>query len=100
MYIPNHFQMSDEDVQHLLAHHGAGDLITYTPDAGLLATLLPFVYDGGGGPLGALHGHVARTNDQWRHEVAGEALVVLRGPDAYVTPNPDFAVAVSRAVGR
>jgi transcriptional regulator len=87
VYIPNHFAMSDEDVHDLLVHHGAGDLITYGADAGLVATLLPFVYDRGSGPLGALHGHLARTNDQWRHDVVGEALVLVRGPDAYVTPN-------------
>ena len=87
VYIPKHFQMSDADVQASLADHGAGELITYTPDAGLLATLLPFVYDPAAGSRGALHGHLARTNDQWRHEVVGDALVILQGPDAYVTPN-------------
>ncbi len=87
MYTPTHFQMSDQDVHDLLTQHGAGDLITYSADCGLLATLLPFVYDRGSGPLGALHGHVARPNDHWRHHAVGEALVVLRGPDAYVTPS-------------
>jgi transcriptional regulator len=86
VYIPNHFAMSDQDVQDLLVHHGAGELVTYSPDSGLVATLLPFVYDRESGPLGALHGHLARNNDQWRHDVVGEALVLLRGPDAYVTP--------------
>jgi len=71
--------MSDEDVQDLLVHHGAGELIIYTADAGLLATLLPFFYDPDDGPMGALHGHFARVNDQWRHEAVGEALVVLDG---------------------
>jgi transcriptional regulator len=81
MYVPRHFAMADEDVEQLLRHHGAGDLVTYTAEAGLLATLLPFVH-----VSGSLHGHVARNNDQWRHAPVGEALVVLRGPDAYVSP--------------
>lgn len=87
MYIPNHFQMSDGDVQEVLVHHGVGELITYTTDVGLLATMLPFVYDRGSSESGTLHGHLARSNEQWRHEAVGEALVVLRGPDAYVSPS-------------
>jgi len=69
----------------LLAQHGAADLITAT-DSGLLATLLPFSYDPDRGERGALLGHVARNNDQWRLPAIGEALVIVRGPDAYVSP--------------
>jgi transcriptional regulator len=29
---------------------------------------------------------VARNNAQWKHEARGEALVIVRGPDAYITP--------------
>lgn len=85
MYVPKHFAMDDADLQELLVRHGAGDLVTATAQ-GLLATLLPFVYDPAVGEHGALLGHVARTNDHWRHAPVGEALVILRGPDAYVTP--------------
>jgi transcriptional regulator len=35
----------------------------------------------------ALLGHLARNNDQWRRPVLGEALAILRGPDAYVSPS-------------
>lgn len=83
--MPEHFAMSDAAVQDLLRNHGAGDLVTATAQ-GLLATMLPFVFDPGRGPRGALLGHVARTNQHWRHPPIGEALVILRGPDAYITP--------------
>ena len=69
----------------MLAQHGAADLITAT-DSGLLATLLPFIYDPDRGERGALLGHVARNNDQWRRPAIGQALVIVRGPDAYVSP--------------
>jgi transcriptional regulator len=85
MYVPAHFAMDDAAVQQLLAEHGAGDLVTVTPQ-GLVATMLPFVYDPDAGPHGALLGHVARTNEHWRLPAIGEALVILRGPDTYVTP--------------
>ena len=86
MYVPKQFEMGDAAVQELLTEHGAGDLITATSE-GLLATLLPFVYDPSVGDRGALLGHLARTNEHWRHAPVGEAMVILRGPDAYITPS-------------
>ena len=85
MYVPAHFAMQDAAVRELLENHGAADLVTATAD-GLVATMLPFVFDPDAGEHGALLGHVARNNDQWRQEVVGEALVIVRGPDAYVSP--------------
>ncbi|NUR50019.1 MAG: FMN-binding negative transcriptional regulator [Hamadaea sp.] len=86
MYIPSHFTADDATVGELLRHPGAADLITATPD-GLVATMLPFLFDPAVGEHGALLGHVARTNDQWKRPVLGEALVIVRGPDAYVSPS-------------
>jgi transcriptional regulator len=86
VYVPASFAMDDQAVRDLLRHHGAADLITATP-AGLVATMLPFVHDPDAGEHGALLGHVARNNDQWRADVVGEALVIVRGPDAYVSPS-------------
>ncbi len=73
-------------MRELLTHHGAADLVTATT-SGLTATLLPFVYDPTVGKHGALLGHLARSNDQWRQQVIGQALVIVRGPDAYVSPS-------------
>jgi transcriptional regulator len=90
LYIPAHFAADDDAVRDLLARHGAADLITLTAD-GLLATMLPFAYDQGAGrqdsQWGALLGHVARNNDQWRKPAQGESLAIVRGPDAYVSPS-------------
>ena len=82
MYVPAHFAPDDDAVHELLANHGAADLVTATPD-GLLATMLPFVYDR---ERGTLRGHLARNNDHWQRPVVGDALVIARGPDAYITP--------------
>jgi transcriptional regulator len=86
MYIPSHFAVDDEAVAGLLVNHGAADLVTITED-GLLATMLPFAYVPSAGPHGALYGHVARNNDQWRKAASGESLAIVRGPDAYVSPS-------------
>lgn len=85
MYVPEHFSVAESEVRDLLVEHGAADLVTNTPE-GLVATMLPFVFEPAIGEHGALLGHVARNNDQWRREVLGEALVIMRGPDAYVSP--------------
>jgi transcriptional regulator len=86
VYVPAHFAADDSTVRELLCRPQAADLITSTSD-GLLATFLPFVFDGGVGEHGALLGHLARNNDQWSRPVVGEALVIVHGPDAYITPN-------------
>jgi len=73
MYVPSHFAAGDAEVRALLDNHGAADLITATDD-GLLATFLPFVFDPAAGEHGALLGHVARNNDQWRRPPIGDAI--------------------------
>jgi transcriptional regulator len=90
MYVPAHFQATDDEVRDLLRNLGAAELITATAE-GLMATMLPLVYDEGEsrpglGPWGALLGHVARNNGQWRVPAIGEAMVIVRGPDAYISP--------------
>jgi len=90
VYIPAHFTPDEATVRELLDHQGAADLVTWTDD-GLLATMLPFLYDPPGsrpdlGELGALVGHVARNNAQWRTPALGPALAIVRGPDAYMSP--------------
>jgi transcriptional regulator len=86
MYIPAHFAPDDATVAELLHHHGAADLVTVTAE-GLVATMLPFVYVPGAGERGALHGHLARNNPQWELPAQGDAMAIVRGPDAYISPS-------------
>jgi len=86
MYVPSHFAADDADIRALLENHGAADLVTATTD-GLVATFLPFIFDPTIGEQGALLGHVARNNDQWRRTSIGDAMVIVRGPDAYISPS-------------
>ena len=86
MYVPASFTANDDVVRDLLTNHGAADLVTATSE-GLLATFLPFLYDPTAGEHGTLLGHLARNNTQWQREVLGDALVVVHGPDAYISPS-------------
>lgn len=91
MYVPAHFAAPSEAAVHeLLTRAGASDLVTWD-GRGMVATTLPLLFTGT-----ALIGHVARNNTQWRH-TEHEALVIARGPDAYVSPS---AYASKREHGR
>jgi transcriptional regulator len=90
VYVPDHFRPTEAEVSELLDHLDAADLITATEE-GLLATLLPLLYERpmsspDAGPHGRLLGHVARNNRQWKVPPIGDALVIVRGPDAYISP--------------
>ncbi len=86
MYTPAHFAASPEALGSLLTQSGAANLVTMSSE-GLLATLLPFVYDSSVGEHGALQAHMARNNPQWSLPVSGEALMIVQGADAYISPS-------------
>ena len=86
MHVPAHFAADPQAVRDLLSRPGAANLVTQTSQ-GLLATFLPFVFDPQIGEHGALLGHLARANRQWAEPAIGESLVIIQGPDAYVTPS-------------
>jgi transcriptional regulator len=86
MYTPPAFR--DDDLASLhgaMRSTGLATLVTATAE-GLVGTPLPLLLDAADGPLGTLHGHVARANPQWRLPPVGEAMVIFAGADAYVSP--------------
>ncbi len=90
MYIPDHFRPTDEDVLALLRSPGAVDLVTIdgarAPRDDAADGLGRAGIAAGLGEHGALLGHVAIKNDQWREPALGESMAIVRGPDAYITP--------------
>ncbi len=88
MYTPKDFLVDDLPTLHAdIQRNAFATLVTLTP-SGLVATHLPVLLDAGRGPLGTLLGHVSRANLQWQHtDPATEALLIVSGPDTYVTPN-------------
>jgi transcriptional regulator len=85
VYTPSQFAVAPVEAREFLATVRAADLVTMT-DGGLLATFLPLLYVPDYGDYGALRGHLARKNDQWRQPAVGEALVIAHGEDAYIHP--------------
>jgi transcriptional regulator len=88
VYVPEHFAApSDAAVSEFLSARGVGDLITLTAD-GLQATFLPLLHSPSpSGGWGVLRGHVARNNPQWKSPALAPALVIMHGPDGYISPN-------------
>jgi transcriptional regulator len=98
MYLPGHFAETRTEVLHAaIREAGLATLVTTGP-GGLDACHLPLLLEPAPAPLGALVGHVARSNPIWREaHPAVEALVIFLGPDAYVTPS---WYATKRETGR
>jgi len=85
MYLPKHFRADERETRELLDGIGAADLVTSTSN-GLFATFLPLIHDHVSGGFGSLLGHVARKNDHWRLEPLGESMVIVHGPEGYISP--------------
>ena len=87
MYCLSLFREDRLEVLHaLIRRHPLGLLISHG-SSGLLANLLPFELKTADSERGVLHAHMARANPQWGELDGQTALVVFRGPDAYVSPS-------------
>ncbi|MBX9747173.1 MAG: FMN-binding negative transcriptional regulator [Hyphomonadaceae bacterium] len=84
MYVPAHFATDDPDalITHL-ARRRAGVLVTIDADGAPAGTHMPILWDAANR---IATGHIARANPQWK-QGAGKGLIVLSGPEAYVTPS-------------
>jgi transcriptional regulator len=102
MYIPSHFANTDKAWAHrLIEAHGFALLVTTGDDGAPFVTHLPLLLDADRGPHGALVGHMARGNPQWRHFAskrpaaeppsmkgeARQALAIFQGPHGYISPS-------------
>jgi len=84
MYTPRAFAETDlARLDALLAADPFVTLVTTDADGAPFASHLPVLYRRDGERV-RIEGHWARPNPQARH--AGPALLVVRGPDAYVSP--------------
>jgi transcriptional regulator len=87
MYVPPTFREDDLAALHrtMQAAH-LSHFVTATAE-GLIATPLPLFLAPEEGPYGTLYGHLARANAQWKLPPTCDAMVLVMGPDAYVTPS-------------
>ena len=85
MYLPTHFRVDDSAELDALAARDPFATMVTVADGAPFATHLPVLYAREGERV-TLRGHWARANPQWRGIETQEALVILHGPHAYVSP--------------
>lgn len=56
-------------------------------DEGFVCSTVPLLFLPDIGDHGVLQGHLARENPQWHSSINNQVLVIVRGPDAYVSPS-------------
>jgi transcriptional regulator len=84
VYVPQHFAADDADALIAnLTRRVAGILVSVDADGQPIATHLPVLWDA---VTRTVRGHIARANEHWKLG-AGRALIVLAGPEAYVSPS-------------
>ena len=83
MYIPEHFEVHDEErVTQLIMENSFGLLLTHDSKRPF-GSHIPFLYESG-----RLYCHLARSNPQVEQLTTGkEVLAVFNGPHAYVSPS-------------
>jgi transcriptional regulator len=102
MYMPRHFSWTDlAQIESFVDAAQSAHLVTFDGTRPV-ATLLPVIWDrpdrhgnelapdGEADPaiFGRLLGHVAIANPQWKTAAAGaEALAIVSGPEAYISPS-------------
>jgi transcriptional regulator len=88
MYVPPHFVEDDKAALHRAIRETRLVTLVTLGSEGMEASHVPILLDEEEGPFGAIRGHLARANPQWRRASAETpALAMFLGPDAYVSPN-------------
>ncbi len=84
MYVPAHFAADNADaLAAKLSRRAAGILVSVDGEGQPIASHLPIVWNA---EKRTVTGHIARANPHWQLG-AGRALIVLSGPEAYVSPS-------------
>ena len=86
MYVPAVFAETDRTRLHDFIERNSFGLLVSQVDGLPFATHLPFLLERTVGPHGALIGHLARANPQWRQVSNQTALAIFAGPHAYISP--------------
>jgi transcriptional regulator len=86
MYVPAAFAETDQAKLHDFIEQYSFGLLVSQVDNLPFATHLPFLLERTSGRFGALIGHMARANPQWRQAGNQTALAIFSGPHTYVSP--------------
>jgi transcriptional regulator len=86
MYVPSHYAQTDLSSLHDAIERYSFATLVSGDDGELEASHLPLLLDRKIGTQGALLGHMARANLQWKRAAGKKALAIFAGPHAYISP--------------
>lgn len=86
MYVPPHFAETDAAKLFDFIEANSFALLISQADGRPFASHVPLLLDREAVSQGALRGHLARANPQWRSAAGQEVLAVFSGPHAYISP--------------
>lgn len=84
VHIPPQFVMKDDQTLSFIRSVGAGHVVT-SVDGNFESTLLPFTLTTDGSAI-TVRAHISKANPQHRTMDGAECLLIVSGPDAYVSP--------------
>jgi len=84
MYIPKHFEITDEAAIAKFIHTNSFGQLISLHDAAIVSTHMPFLFDA---ESRILVGHLAKANPQWQQIHKQKVLVTLQGDHGYVSPS-------------
>ena len=83
MYIPKHFEITDEEtIRKFMSSNGFAQLVSHV-DGQLFSSHLPVLPDPDHQTLLC---HLAKQNPQWQEIEGQEVLVIFQGPHDYISP--------------
>ncbi len=86
-YLPSHFEQEDRGkIDTFLAAHPFGTMVVEL-DGEMWPTPLPLIHRPAADGWGTFIGHVARANRMWQADANKEVLIIINGPDGYISPN-------------
>lgn len=87
MYIPKLYRNNNiEEVRSFISENNFGILISHV-EGRIWGTHIPLVLDRNASGRDVLHGHMARSNPQWKEMEDMELMVIFQGPHAYISPS-------------
>ncbi len=84
MYIPKHFEVTDQDVLFAFINENAFGQLVSTVGGKLFSTHMPFLLSD---DSTRVIGHLARLNPQHAELDGQEVLITLQGPHGYISPS-------------
>lgn len=87
MYVPEAFRVTDSAIIAAFIEQEPFGIVVTQGESGPVATHVPLLYNADSSGAGALIGHVARANAQWRSFQGSTVLAIFHGPHGYISPS-------------